>query len=552
MFLVIYIPLRKKMFNKKSRLFLSFIGSVVSLPGFAEGGVGDIGRVINESVERSIERTQQARELAQSVFEGKRLGTIQDIDPALLYSVDNQYQGVWKPPLFDEKSQEMLGVRFIARNSDMPPDLLIKSIAQRIIDRGYVFFKIVVAPDRDGGRPLIVLQPLEVKFLDHGLQLKNIINIRPGDFLSYDRLKLALYQLNQKGESSYTVDVANVDGVVYVSFKEQRRSKLTTYLNINNYSKKDLYGYTGTASLLASDLINLNETLGLSYTGNMASVDARKFESFSGFFSVPIGRFSFGLDYAHSTDKNSLSLANSSLAAQRRTENYGLSLKYNFLWPIADALGTSGVRLYRNNSNFDINSTPILAQTYSYRAAEAFLQAQYRSGVRVANASVSVLRSLSRGDPFSIARAHLEYGDRVSESLAPNFRYRISGNAQSRIGSNDLPSSELFYPNASTRTRVPFSFSTMAGERGFNISSTLSYDNLYSGLHRGWVGVGVISPFVGLDYARSDSLYVSSASIGLNLSMGQNSFQMYFPKVLSTNAGRQDNAGVFLTLQAQF
>lgn len=535
-----------KGFILKARLAL-LIPLFLSSPGQTQSIGNEINRVIQDAAERSVNRTQQATERAEQAYNSVNVETISSIDPQALYGVVNTYKGPWKTPKYGPVAVDMLGSSWLKKQGNLSRDDLLKTIANRLIQDGYIFFRISVV-DNDGSQLEVV--PLEVKLIDNGLQLKNIIQIKPGSFFKLSQLQIALFQLNNKGESSYKADIANIDDVIYLSFTEQRRSAVTTILNINNYDKRDMYGYTGTASLLGSDLLNLNESLGLSYTGNMATVDQRSFSAYNGFLSVPVLGYDLSFVYGQSFDRNQLDLLQSTLKATRKTENYGVGVKSNFIFPDGNTLGSVGALLYRNNSWFRIYDTDIAAQTYSYRAAEFSGNVSYRRSSLYASGQASLTRSFSysNGDAFTILRTHAEVGDR----LPHQFRYRVSVNTQNRVGGASLPSSELFYAGSPTRVRLPFDFEPLAGERGFNVSSTLSYDTVYSGIHRGWVAIGAISPFVGLDYGRTNVGYASTASVGLNIAMGQNNLQLYIPKVLSTSASGRGSSGVFLTLQAQF
>lgn len=515
---------------------------------YAQSVEDNIMRSIRESAESSVNRSKQAQETAAQAYRSVRADTLAGLDPSMLYTIEDHYTGPWSAPAFGPRAVSLLGSARLDKQGGLPRQALIEAIAKRMVDDDYVFFRLRISPRTAASGPEIELLPQTVKLQDNGLQLKNILHLRDGAFFKLSQLRLALFQLNNSGESSYQADVAHVGDTIYVSFREQQRSRLTTILNINNFNKQDLYGYTGTASIIGGNLLNLNESLGLSYSGNLASVDARKFTSYSGFFSVPVLGMDLSMDYSQSMDRTLLQLDRATLKAQRKTETLGFGLRANQL--IGNTLAHYGTRIYQNNSRFEIHDTVIRAQTYRYTAAELSTGFSHRQSAFHTSGSATFTRALSYNgaERFNILRAHAEVGDR----LPHNLRYRVSLNAQHRLGGGALPSSELFYANSPSRARLPFDFSPVAADNGVSLSSTLSYDITHAGLHRGWVAVGNISPFIGLDHGRADGAYVTSMAAGVNIALGQNALQIYAPKVLSSNVGHRASGGVFMTLQAQF
>lgn len=507
-----------------------------------------ISEAIQNAARSSVNRSQQANDLAEETYRSAPADTLATLDPTTLYTTENSYRGPWTAPAFGPRILGLLGSDWLDEQTGLSRDLLIRAIADRMVSQGYLFFRIQISPRSAAVGPEFELQPLPVKVLGNGLQLKNILYIREGDFFRLNQLRLALFQLNNKGESTYKADVANVNNTIYLSFSELPRSRITTIINLNNFNKQDLFGYNGSISVLASDLLKLNESIGLTYSNNLAAVKARNFSAYNGYFSVPILGMDLSLDYNQSSDHSFIELGKSVLQAQRFTENYGLGLKSNYV--NGDTLIYYGLRIGRNNSRFQINNNRILAQTYRYGLAELSSGFSQRRNSFYASGAVTLSRAFQydRGNIFNTLRTHAELGDR----LFKHWRYRLSLNTQHRLGQARLPSAELFYPGSSTRTRLPFNAAPLSGEHGLNLSSTLSYDISTSGLHRGWVAVGTLSPFVGLDHGRADGRYISSLTLGVNLAIGQNRLQLYWPKIIGSNVGYQADGGVFLALQAQF
>ena len=538
---------RTGMMRARRALLLACL-PLVPLTTVAASVEQDIGQAIREAAQNSVNRSLQARDTAHQAYRSAPADALANLDPTSLYRVDDRYRAAWQAPAFGPQLLRLLGSRWLDQQSGLARDSLVRAIAERMLSEGYLFFRLRIAARGAAPGPEIDLEPLPVKLLDNGLQLKIVLRIREGGFFRLDQLRLALFQLNSMGESSYRADVANVDDAIYLSFSRLPRSRLTTVIDLNNFNKQDLFGYNGTLSVLASDLLRLNESLGLSYSNNLAAVPARTFSAYNGFFSVPLLGLDLALDYSQSDDRSVIELGKSSLAAKRDTRRLGLSLKANQIR--GDALFHYGLRLTRSASRFDINRQPILAQTYRYNTAELSAGASLRRDGWHASASAVLSRSFryNRGPDFLTLRTHAEVGDR----LFKHWRYRLSLNTQHRLGQAQLPSAERFYPGASTRTRLPFNAAPLSGEHGLNLSSTLSYDISTSGLHRNWVAVGTVSPFVGLDHGRADGRYLNSLTLGVNLAIGQNRLQLYWPKIIGSNVGYQADGGIFLALQAQF
>lgn len=532
----------------KIRYALSACLLVTAPAALAQSIEQNLNQAIQEAAQSSVNRSQQANEMAQEAYRSTPADALASLDPTALYTVEDRYRGAWSAPAFGPRIVGLLGSSWLDQQTGLSRDALMRAVADRMVAEGYLFFRIQISPRSASTGPEFELQPLPVKVLDNGLQLKNILYIRDGDFFRLSQLRLALYQLNNKGESTYKADVVNVENTIYLSFSQVPRSRVTTVINLNNFNKKDLFGYNGSISLLASDLLNLNESFGLTYSNNLATVQARNFSAYNGYFSVPILGVDLMMDYNQSSDRSFIELGRSILQAQRNTENYGLGLKRNHI--DGDTLFYYGLRAGRNNSRFDINKTRILAQTYRYGLGELSGGVSYRKDSFYASGSAILSRSFQydRGNAFSTLRTHAEAGDRFLRQ----WRYRVSLNAQQRLGGAPLPSSELFYPNSPTRTRLPFNAAPLSGEHGMNLSSTLSYDIARSSLHRGWVAVGTISPFVGLDHGRAGRQYITSATLGVNVAVGQNRLQFYWPKILGSNASHRADGGIFLSLQAQF
>lgn len=528
--------------------FALFCVLATPIPLLAQSIESAIQSTIDNAAKSSVSRDSQARQTAEQAYQNVRADSLLSLDPKTLYSVQDDYDKPWSPPSFGPRALRLLGSSWLDSQTDLNRDALIQALAHRMIEDGYIFFRIDIVERVNGKGPEIELVPQKVKLVENGLQLKNIIRIQEDRFFRMDELRLALFQLNQGGESSYKADLALVEDTIYLSFQKQQRAKLTSVFNINNYNKRDLYGYAGTATFILGDFLNMNESMALSYSGNLAAVDARSFEAYNGYVSVPILGTDLMFDYGQSTDKSLIPVGQSSIPANRATQNMGAGLRWNMV--SGDSLLHYGARVSHNNSRFSVYDKEILAQTYRYTTAEISTGISHQIKSFNTTASLTLSRALSydRGDPFTIARTHMEISDR----LPRQFRYRVSLNGQKRLGSAPLPSSELFYPNSPTRIRLPFEFAPMAAEDGMNVSATLSYDSSIVGLHRGWVAVGQFSPFIGVDHGRAGGRYATSISAGINYAIGQNNLQIYLPKVVGSNLGHPASSGVFMALQAQF
>lgn len=415
---------------------------------------------------------------------------------------------------------------------------LLSDLTRAYIERGYISARAYIpAQDLTTGtlRVLVVEGQLEgVRLEDDGARSANLATAFPrrvGKPLNLRDFEQGLDQLNRLGSNHATLDIlpGAEPGGSEVVIRNQPTRRWRGGLSYDNHGSSSTGRQQAGANVGLDNLLGLNDALNLSYQRTVSSdFDARHSQSWSLFYTVPLGYFTFTTAYSKSDYATTLSLPGGDLLADGDQDNLSLTTDWLLYRDATQRVSVSGTLTKKESRNYladqllEVSSRKLttfdLGASYSGTLAGGNLSARASHGWGLtwfgALEDESGRPSELPQAQFSAWQATLSWG-RAFNALSRTFLF--SSRLEGQLSNDVLYGSEQFSIGSLYNVRG-YRDGSLSGDRGYYWRNDLSL--LHSQVF--WGQRVNLRPFIGFDtgeilaHRQMPGGHLSSASIGIN------------------------------------
>lgn len=415
---------------------------------------------------------------------------------------------------------------------------LLSDLTRAYIEHGYISARAYIpAQDLTTGllRVLVVEGQLEgVRLEDDGQRSVNLATAFPrrvGKPLNLRDFEQGLDQLNRLGSNQATLDVlpgAEAGGSEVV-IRNQPTRRWRGGVSYDNYGSSSTGRQQAGANISLDNPLGLNDGLNLSYRRTVNSdFDARHSQSWSLFYAVPLGYFTFTAAYSKSDYATTLSLPGGDLLADGDQDNLSLTTDWLVYRDATQRITFSGTLTQKESRNYlagqllDVSSRKLttldIGASYSGALAGGNLSARAGHGRGLtwfgALQDEAGRPSVLPQAQFSNWRATLSWG-RGFSLFSRTFLF--SSMAEAQLSDDVLYGSEQFSIGSLYNVRG-YRDSSLSGDEGYYWRNELSllHSQVLFGQRLN------LRPFIGFDtgeiltHRQMPGGHLSSVSIGIN------------------------------------